>query len=61
MILEEGKIYTNSQLAEWFEVKPATFTKSKQKKLADIRIWLTFCFIYNNLLAIFWFIKRYII
>ena len=42
MILEEGKIYTNSQLAEWFEVKPATFVKSKQKKLEYLKNFAEF-------------------
>ena len=42
MILEEGKIYTNSQLAEWFEVKPATFTKSKRKKLEYLKNFAKF-------------------
>ena len=42
MILEEGKIYNNSQLAEWFQVKPATFTKSKQKKLEYLKNFAEF-------------------
>ena len=42
MILEEGKIYTNSQLAEWFKVKPVTFTKSKQKKLEYLKNFAEF-------------------
>lgn len=42
MILEEGKVYNNSQLAEWFQVKPATFTKSKQKKLEYLKNFAEF-------------------
>lgn len=42
MILEEGKTYTNEELAEWFQVKPATFTKAKKKKLEYLKYFAEF-------------------
>lgn len=42
MILEEGKIYTNEELAEWFQIKPATFTKAKRKKLEYLKHFAEF-------------------
>lgn len=42
MILEEGKIYTNEELAEWFQIKPPSFTKTKRKKLEYLKYFADF-------------------
>ena len=42
MKLEEGKIYTNKDLAEWFNIQERSFTKAKKKKLEYLKFFADF-------------------
>ena len=42
MILEAGKIYNAAQLAEWFRIKPKSFSNNKIKKLKELEEYCKF-------------------
>lgn len=37
MILEENKIYTNKEMAEWFNVHPSTFSRNRDDYLEELK------------------------
>ena len=42
MILEENKLYTNEELAEWFEIAEGSFKNQKKKKLEYLSLFADF-------------------
>lgn len=42
MILEENKIYTNAEMAQWFKVTEKTFRNSRKKKLEILKEYCNF-------------------
>ena len=37
MILEENKIYSSKELAEWFGINPATFSRQREERLEELK------------------------
>lgn len=42
MLLEENKIYTNEEMAQWFEITEGTFKNQKKKKLEYLSLFADF-------------------
>lgn len=42
MVLEEGKIYTNAELAQWFDIAVGTFKNTKKKRLSELSEYATY-------------------
>lgn len=46
--LEAGKLYNNKDIADWFGIDPATFSRKKEQKLKQLKLFATFELVGNK-------------
>lgn len=48
MELEEGKIYSGKELAQWFGIRPDSYKANKQKKLEELKVFADYELVGNK-------------